>query len=271
MVLHIYANDNGALVLSSYYGKIEVVKFLVENGADIHVLDDYALRMSSQNGFIEIVKFLINIGANIHAMNDYALRYSDCYEHNDVVKYLIENGANIHADNDYAFRISVQHGNFELAKLLVEKGANIYANIDVVLKNTSILYKHDSLRFLIQLDIKFFKNNKTAIKIIKKHKLVEFYELFVIDEEINQSKIDIIKYIDNQNIEILKKCDKFDFSSEEYLYFFKALEINNTEMIQIIFNKIQNKNDLLNVYDKISLVFDEDTKNKINRLYKNEN
>jgi ankyrin repeat protein len=46
--------------LSSENGHIDVVKFLVEKGSDIHAGHDYALKWSSQYGYIEVVKFLIN-------------------------------------------------------------------------------------------------------------------------------------------------------------------------------------------------------------------
>ena len=45
---------------------------------------------------------------------------------------------------------------------------------------------------------------------------------------------------------------------------------NNTELLQKIFDKIQNKDELLNVYNKISFLFEENTKNKFILLYRNE-
>ena len=39
-------------------GHIEVVKYLVEHGADIHAVNEQALRLAKENGHIEIVKYL---------------------------------------------------------------------------------------------------------------------------------------------------------------------------------------------------------------------
>jgi len=39
-------------------GHLEVVKYLIENGANIHAADDYALRWAAYNGHLEIVKYL---------------------------------------------------------------------------------------------------------------------------------------------------------------------------------------------------------------------
>jgi len=48
---------NKALKIASKNGYFEIVKFLVENGANIHPEDDYSLRWASKNGYFEIVKF----------------------------------------------------------------------------------------------------------------------------------------------------------------------------------------------------------------------
>src|SRR3990167_1617176 len=61
-----------ALILASEYGSIDLVKHLIEQGADI----DCALRVASENGHIHIVKYLIENGADIHAEDDYAVRYA---------------------------------------------------------------------------------------------------------------------------------------------------------------------------------------------------
>lgn len=47
------------------------------------------------NDDIEILKFLIDNGADIRAYNDKALRFAIDYEHFNIVKILIDNGADI--------------------------------------------------------------------------------------------------------------------------------------------------------------------------------
>jgi hypothetical protein len=46
------------LGLASRHGHLEVVKYLVEHGADIHAEDDYALVLACRKGHFEIVKYL---------------------------------------------------------------------------------------------------------------------------------------------------------------------------------------------------------------------
>ena len=129
------------LTYCSQYGYIEVVKLLLEKGANIHADDDYALRWSARNEHIEVVKLLLEKGANIHADNDYALRWSAKNGHIEVVKLLLEKGANIHADDDYALRLSACYGQIEVVKYLLEKGANIRAQDDDALRY-SAKYEH---------------------------------------------------------------------------------------------------------------------------------
>ena len=48
-------------------GRVNIVKYLVDNGANIHADDDCALREAAVNGYLEVVKYLVEKGANIHA------------------------------------------------------------------------------------------------------------------------------------------------------------------------------------------------------------
>ena len=49
---------DGALRWASKYGRIDVVKVLLEAGADVHAEDDWALRRASESGHTEVVNLL---------------------------------------------------------------------------------------------------------------------------------------------------------------------------------------------------------------------
>ncbi len=121
---NIHGNSDAALIVASEYGQTEVVKYLISAGADIHAVSDFALRLASINGHTEVVKYLISAGANIHAHSDEALISASENGHLDIVKYLISAGANIHADNDYALRSANANGHIEIVKYLISAGAN---------------------------------------------------------------------------------------------------------------------------------------------------
>jgi ankyrin repeat protein len=76
-------------------GQVELVKMLLAyNRVNIHTSNDYALRCAVNNGNTEIVKLLLEHGADIHANNDEALRKAVTNKNTDMVKLLISRGAN---------------------------------------------------------------------------------------------------------------------------------------------------------------------------------
>ncbi len=127
-----YTKDE-ALIWAAGNGYLEIVKYLIENDADIHAKDDEALKSASASGHLEIVKYLKEKGAD----NDEALKISSLFGHLPVVKYLVENNANIHADDDSALRWASGNGHLEIVKYLVENEANIHANNDEALRYAS--------------------------------------------------------------------------------------------------------------------------------------
>ena len=81
---------------------IDIVKYLVENGASLNQM--YIVAQAAGQGHLDIVKYLVEKGADIHEDNEYALQLASARGHLDVVKYLVKKGANIHTDNDLALR-----------------------------------------------------------------------------------------------------------------------------------------------------------------------
>jgi ankyrin repeat protein len=83
---------NKRLFDASYNGYLDIVKLLIENGADINAKNEYdynSLMLASKNGFIDVVSLLINNGADINVENEYgstALTYAFKYNN----KYIIE-------------------------------------------------------------------------------------------------------------------------------------------------------------------------------------
>jgi len=73
--------------------KLQMVKYLVEQGADIHLEAEWALRDAAADGLLHIVKYLHSCGADLHANQEGALENAIFHNHLDVVKYLIEQGA----------------------------------------------------------------------------------------------------------------------------------------------------------------------------------
>jgi hypothetical protein len=90
--INIRLNNYNMLTNASDNGHLDTVKYLVENGANIHAGHDEALRNAAYNGHLDVIKYLIENGANIHANDDAAVCDAAENGYLDVIKYLVENG-----------------------------------------------------------------------------------------------------------------------------------------------------------------------------------
>ena len=107
---------NKALAVVSANGHLDIVKYLVENGADANV--NYALKWASMNGHLEVIKYLVEHGADITADGNHALRWASRNGHLEVVKYLVEHGADVTAVDNYAIRWASENGYIEIVEYL---------------------------------------------------------------------------------------------------------------------------------------------------------
>lgn len=80
-------------------GHFEVVKYLVNQGADVRAIDDHALRLAAENGQLGIVKYLVELedGAHVsvYASDGLALRWAAHNGKLSVVKYLVDQGVDL--------------------------------------------------------------------------------------------------------------------------------------------------------------------------------
>jgi ankyrin repeat protein len=116
-------NKSDALQEASLNGQFEIVKSLIENGADIHVEYDAPLRLASLNGNFEVVEFLIERGADLHAEDDQSLQWACQNGHFQVVELLIEHGADFYARKYCALKLANMNGHYKIVKFLLNKMA----------------------------------------------------------------------------------------------------------------------------------------------------
>jgi ankyrin repeat protein len=116
-----------ALIIASKTGHAEIVKLLIEAGADVYAQDlkgHTALWWAFQYGHTEVAKLLFEAGAGVNIGLIEASRYGST----EVVKLLIEAGADVNVtDNDghTALWWAYQYGHTEVVELLREAGAFI--------------------------------------------------------------------------------------------------------------------------------------------------
>ena len=107
---------------ASRMNQTEVMKYALENDADVHIDDNLALKWASQQGNLEAVKLLLEAGADMHAEQGYALRFAANCGHLEVAETLVEAGADVHAFNSCAVVWALEKGHQELFEFLVIKG-----------------------------------------------------------------------------------------------------------------------------------------------------
>ena len=89
---------------------LKTIKWMIENGADVHANDDLALCRASTNGHLEVVEFLVK--------DEYSLRYASENGHLEVVEFLVKNGADVHANDDLALCWASENDHLEIVEFL---------------------------------------------------------------------------------------------------------------------------------------------------------
>jgi len=120
-------------------GRLELVKILVDNGADVNkgaFMDGSPLIEASKLGYLDIAKYLVQNGAdvNIHVETDETPLIQAAWKgHLDIVKFLIKEGADvnktvrggfkINSEKRNALRMAIQGKHIDVINYLKLKGA----------------------------------------------------------------------------------------------------------------------------------------------------
>ncbi len=127
------ANSGGtALMWASYEGQLDMVRLLLEKGADINFKGNNggtALMYACVKGDPEIVKLLLENGADVDAKDGSlmtALMWASYEGRPDVLRMLLEKGADINPKNQKGFTalgLASEKSHLKVAELLREQGA----------------------------------------------------------------------------------------------------------------------------------------------------
>ena len=127
---------DSALMWATRKGHSEVVKILLQNGADVNAKNLYgttALMWSARKGYPEVAEILLQSGAEVNDTNNYgstALLWAAKYGNIEMIEVLLNNGANVNAkaNNGFTALIRAAMGNhLHIAEILLEHGADINA------------------------------------------------------------------------------------------------------------------------------------------------
>ena len=81
---------------------MEIVKYLIEVGADILLGEDGAMGPAGRNGHLDVLKYLTDRKGRIPEGSDYALAYASESGHLEAVDYLLRIGVDVHSLNELA-------------------------------------------------------------------------------------------------------------------------------------------------------------------------
>ena len=128
---------------------IEIIELIIKRGVDVNALvthvgrhrrtDKNPLHWASEYGHTEIVKVLLEAGAEVNTpdtlydeddpYNDRtSLHYAAYFGHKNVAKLLIDNGADVNVkdeDGETPLHDAAREGHKEIAKLLIDNGADV--------------------------------------------------------------------------------------------------------------------------------------------------
>jgi len=156
-----YLNDanvqkhlDNSLKIFAKLGKLEIVKFLVEAGANPNI----DMSIVANRGYLEVVKHLVSKGADINANE--AINYAAFNGHLNIVRWMLDAGADatlecskhlvanvcmmgdlnllkrldkmeaVVSDNPGAFKMACERGHLEIVKYLVERGNDVHVDDD---------------------------------------------------------------------------------------------------------------------------------------------
>nr|XP_018668743.1 ankyrin repeat domain-containing protein 17 isoform X3 [Ciona intestinalis] len=128
-----------ALTLACYKGHLQMVRFLLQAGADQeHKTDEMhtALMEASMDGHVEVARLLLDSGAQVNMPADSfesPLTLAACGGHVELAELLIQRGAALEEVNDEGYTPlmeAAREGHEEMVALLLAKGANVNAKTE---------------------------------------------------------------------------------------------------------------------------------------------
>jgi 7,8-dihydropterin-6-yl-methyl-4-(beta-D-ribofuranosyl)aminobenzene 5'-phosphate synthase len=129
------------LLLASIHGQLEIARFLIEMGANIHAGDNEnstPLHNAAARGHSDIISLLIDKGAHINQCDGNgmtALHFAASYGRAECAKLLLEKGANVNAreiNGRTPLFFNARQGNKEIFQLLLDEGTlvDVYNNFN---------------------------------------------------------------------------------------------------------------------------------------------
>jgi ankyrin repeat protein len=163
-----------ALATACWYGNVGVVRLFLDRGADVNVdivddmdlftVEETLLMIAVQNNWFELVKLLLDNGADVHAQDDDALLQA-VHNHNiPIARLLLDNGADVSARDEDPLSFATESEDLDMVKLLVDRGADIHLEVDEFNFLTNVR-DPEIIQYLIEKGVNVHFNNEWPLKI----------------------------------------------------------------------------------------------------------
>lgn len=143
-----HEDDDLALCQAAEAGDLTVVDCLLEAGADARKLVDYSLSLIAGNGYLLVMERLMSAGADFHTFGESALRAAAESGQLAAVQCLIDDGAWVDAGCGAALYGAVKHGRLAVTQCLLAAGADASMNESAALQTAAYTGKAGLTRLL---------------------------------------------------------------------------------------------------------------------------
>jgi ankyrin repeat protein len=110
------------LINAVHNGNVEMAKYLIESGADVHTCNDEAVWLAAMFGNLRMVKYLISCGASARARNSDAVVHAAENGYIEIVKHLVAHGADVRTQNDRPIKCALVRKNRKMVEYLESLG-----------------------------------------------------------------------------------------------------------------------------------------------------
>lgn len=137
------------------FGHTKIVKYLIDNGADVKSNNNFPIFVASRWGYTNIVRYLVESGVDVIGDNS-SITTAVIQGHTDTVKYLLAEGADATTSDNHLVVRACGYGYFEIVKCLVEYGADVTVENRLAFRKAVDDDHLDIVKYLLDIDFDIF-------------------------------------------------------------------------------------------------------------------